>query len=159
MRKIRLPVKRNDITCRITESASSTKTPPTKNSKISCLMATATMPIDPPSASEPTSPMNTSAGCALYQRNPSDEPTRAPQKIVSSPTCGRCCKSRYAEKRAWLVTYVRTVSAPAATTTQPIASPSSPSVRFTAFDDPTMTETTNKRNGRYATTHRYGCLI
>ena len=60
--------------------------PPTKNSRISCLMATAIMPIEPPSASDPTSPMKTSAGCALYQRNPREEPTSAPQKIVSSPT-------------------------------------------------------------------------
>src|SRR5271169_849999 len=145
---MRFPVKRNDKTCRMTESASSTNTPPTKNSRISCLMATATIPIEPPSASEPTSPMNTSAGCALYQRNPRDEPTSAPQKIVSSPTCGRCGISRYSENRAKLVTYVKTVSAPAATTTQPIASPSSPSVRFTALEEPTMTNATKIKNGK-----------
>ena len=40
----------------------------------SCLIMTATVPIAPPSASEPTSPMKTSAGCALYQRNPMAEP-------------------------------------------------------------------------------------
>src|SRR5258708_7426566 len=143
---MRFPVKRNDKTCKMTESASNTKTPPTKNSRISCLMATAAIPIEPPSAREPTSPMNTSAGCALYQRNPSDDPTSAPQKTVSSPTSGRCWRSRYAENRAKLVTYVKTVSAPAATTTQPIASPSRPSVRFTALDDPTITTATKIRN-------------
>src|ERR1700728_2728289 len=132
----------------MTESASKTKTPPTKNSRISCLMATAIIPIEPPSASDPTSPIKTSAGCALYQRNPSEDPTRAPQKTVSSPTCGKCWMSKYEENRAKLVTYVNTVSALAATTTQPIASPSSPSVRFTAFDDPTITAATKIRNGQ-----------
>src|SRR2546427_542266 len=68
IRKIRLPVSRNEATCKITESASMTNTPPTKNSRISCLMMTATTPSEPPSANEPTSPINTSAGCALYQR-------------------------------------------------------------------------------------------
>ena len=42
------------------------------------------MPSAAPSASEPTSPMKISAGYELYQRNPSDAPTSAPQKIVSS---------------------------------------------------------------------------
>ena len=51
-------------------------------------MMTATVPIAPPSASEPTSPMKISAGCALYQRNPMLAPTMAPQKMVTSPTCG-----------------------------------------------------------------------
>ena len=40
------------------------------------------------------------------------------------------------------------MSAPAAITVQPIASPSSPSVRFTALLDPTITSTTNTINGK-----------
>src|SRR5208282_5557099 len=76
MRKIRLPRNLNEPTCKITDSASITKIPPTNTSSTSCLMITATVPSVPPSASEPTSPMNTSAGCALYQRNPSDAPNR-----------------------------------------------------------------------------------
>ena len=54
----------------------------------SCLISTATVPIAPPSAKEPTSPMKTSAGWALYQRNPMAEPTMEPQKMVSSETWG-----------------------------------------------------------------------
>ncbi len=73
-------------TCTITDSASSTKTPPTNTSSSSCLIRMATVPSAPPSASDPTSPMKISAGCALYQRKPRLAPTRAPQKIVSSPT-------------------------------------------------------------------------
>ena len=49
---------------------------------------------DPPSASEPTSPMKISAGCALYQRKPMLAPTMAPQKIVTSLTAGIRCSSR-----------------------------------------------------------------
>src|ERR1035441_7564981 len=61
----------------MTDPASITKMPPMNGSNSSCLIITATVPIAPPSASEPTSPMNTSAGCALYQRNPMAEPTMA----------------------------------------------------------------------------------
>ena len=39
-------------------------------STISCLVATATAPIRPPSASEPVSPMKIEAGGALNQRKP-----------------------------------------------------------------------------------------
>ena len=42
----------------------------------------------PPSASEPTSPMKTSAGWELYHRKPRHAPTRAPQNTVTSPTPG-----------------------------------------------------------------------
>ena len=44
--------------------------PPMKSSSSSCLISTATVPMAPPSASEPTSPMKISAGWALYQRKP-----------------------------------------------------------------------------------------
>ena len=62
MRKIRLPVSLKEATCRITDSASITNRPPTSSSTISCLVSTATVPSAPPRASEPTSPMKTSAG-------------------------------------------------------------------------------------------------
>ena len=51
-------------------------------------MRTATVPSAAPSASEPVSPMKTSAGCALNQRNPSEAPTIAAQKTASSPVPG-----------------------------------------------------------------------
>src|SRR5580700_1879922 len=140
----------------MTETASITNTPPINGSSNSCLMITATVPIAPPSASEPTSPMNTSAGCALYHKNPIDDPTIAPQKIVNSPTCGIFGISRYVAKVACPLTYVSTVSAPAAITVQPMASPSKPSVRFTALLDPTMTSATKAMNGRNASGQRCG---
>ncbi len=68
--------------------------PPMKNSRISCLMITATVPMAPPKASEPTSPMKTSAGWALYQRKPRLAPVIAPQKTVSSATWGILERSR-----------------------------------------------------------------
>src|ERR1700691_3870778 len=145
-----------DPTCRITDIASITNTPPINGSSSSCLIITATVPIAPPSASDPTSPMNTSAGCALYHKNPIAEPTIAPQKIVSSPTCGMRGISRYVANVACALTYVSTVSAPAAITVQPIASPSSPSVRFTALLEPTITSATNPINGKNASGHKCG---
>src|SRR5579859_7804938 len=99
MRKMRFPRSLNEPTCKITDTASMTKIPPTKNSSISCLMITAMTPNVPPSESEPTSPMNTSAGCALYQRNPSDAPTSAPHNTVNSPTRGMYWISRYVAQR------------------------------------------------------------
>ena len=53
---------------------------PTITSSISCLIITATAPSAPPSGSDPTSPMKTSAGWELNQRKPSEAPTIAPQK-------------------------------------------------------------------------------
>src|ERR1700726_928041 len=142
----------------ITDSASRTKTPPIKSSRISCLMITATTPIAPPSASDPTSPMNISAGCALYQRNPNDAPTSEPQKITRSPAAGIFWISKYSAYRALLERYVSTVNAAEETSTHPIARPSSPSVRFTAFEQPTITSTRNKMNGTKASGQMYWCL-
>ena len=51
-------------------------------------------PKAPPIASEPTSPINTSAGGELYHRNPRLAPTIAPQKTVSSAAAGLCVMSR-----------------------------------------------------------------
>src|SRR6266446_521547 len=55
--------------------------------------------------------------------------------------------SRYVAQRYLLLTYVSTVRAPAAITVQPMARPSNPSVRFTAFDEPTITKPTKTRKG------------
>src|SRR6202030_4131973 len=65
MRNTRRPVRRNDTTGTITETASSTNRPPMIASTISCLVATATAPSSPPSASEPVSPMKIEAGGAV----------------------------------------------------------------------------------------------
>ena len=68
--------------------------PPMKGSSSSWRMITAMVPMAPPSASDPTSPMKISAGCALYQRNPMEAPTMDPQKTVSSAIIGMRCSSR-----------------------------------------------------------------
>jgi len=65
--KMRLPRSLNEPTCKITETASSTKTRPTKNSKISCLMMTATAERSASGVNR-RPPLKISAGCALYQR-------------------------------------------------------------------------------------------
>src|SRR5882724_9281059 len=62
MTKIRLPVSLKLITCKITETASITKTPPTTTSSSSCLQQIATTPIMPPIDSDPVF-----AGCIRKQ--------------------------------------------------------------------------------------------
>ena len=84
----------NQPTWIITDSASTTKTPPMIASAISCRVITAIVPSAPPSASAPTSPMNTCAGCALNHRNAKPAPAIAAQKISSSPAPGMCGNSR-----------------------------------------------------------------
>src|SRR6185295_12306364 len=76
-----------------------TNTPPTINNINSCFVSTAIVPIAPPIARLPTSPMNTWAGGALNHRNPRLAPTMAPQNTVSSAASGRCVRSRYLVQR------------------------------------------------------------
>ena len=87
----------------------------------------------------PVSPMKTSAGGALYHRNPRLAPIIAPQKTVSSPTSGRCTRSSVLAQRASPLRYVKPVNAPIAMHVTPAAKPSKPSVKFTAFDAPSST--------------------
>ena len=54
----------------ITDSASIRKMPPMKRSSTSVFVMIANAASAPPIAIEPVSPMITSAGNALYQRNP-----------------------------------------------------------------------------------------
>jgi hypothetical protein len=61
----------------MTLMASMTNTPPTRASTISCLQPMASAAMQPPSASEPVSPMNILAGCALNQRKPRLAPASA----------------------------------------------------------------------------------
>src|SRR5260370_39947377 len=86
MRNTRLPVDLNEATCMTTDSASSTKTPPTITRSSSCLIRIATVPSAAPSASDPTSPMKLSAGDEVDQRKPRDAPTNEPHNIVRSAT-------------------------------------------------------------------------
>src|SRR6185437_2054583 len=94
------PVNLNETTCTITETASSTNSPPTIASTISCLIATAIVPIMPPSASEPVSPMKIDAGGALNQRKPSPAPIIAPHSTDNSPVPETKCNCRYSENSA-----------------------------------------------------------
>src|SRR5690606_27070708 len=59
IRKMRRPVILYEATCMITETVSTTKTPPMMNSTSSCLTTTATRPSEAPIASAPMSPMKT----------------------------------------------------------------------------------------------------
>src|SRR5262249_9720444 len=86
MRNTRLPRSLNEVTWMMTDRASSTHTPPTTARRLSCLARTATLPMAAPRDSDPTSPMNTSAGWELNQRKPRLAPTSAPQKTATSPT-------------------------------------------------------------------------
>jgi hypothetical protein len=84
MRKMRLPHHLNESTCSITETASIRKIPPTKISSSSTFIMIAIAAIAPPSAIAPVSPMNTSAGKALNQRNPTAAPiSAAPMNAMS----------------------------------------------------------------------------
>src|SRR6185295_20155159 len=93
----------------------------------------------PPSANDPTSPIKMSAGCALYQRKPRDAPVIAPQKMVNSEAPGVRARSRYLARSALPDKKDKAVMAPAAMSISPMASPSRPSVKFTAFEAPTST--------------------
>jgi hypothetical protein len=73
----------------ITDTASQTNTPPTITSVSGCCTMNAMIPMSPPSASEPVSPIKSSAGCELNQRNASPAPTSEPHTTVSSPAPGR----------------------------------------------------------------------
>jgi hypothetical protein len=65
MRKMRRRVVLNDVTWRITESVSATKTPPISSSSNCAPVRIAAPASAAPSASEPVSPMKTFAGCRL----------------------------------------------------------------------------------------------
>src|SRR5258708_6279791 len=61
----------------MTESVSTTNTPPAISSTSSCFASTATAPSAPPIDNAPTSPMIIEAGYAVNHRNPSDAATSA----------------------------------------------------------------------------------
>ena len=93
---------------------------------------------------EPVSPINIFAGGALYHKKPKQEPTIDPQKIDTLPHLGYIefvdiQKKLYYQPRKKL-----SVNESATNITGTVAKPSSPSVKFTAFDAPIIT---NKPNG------------
>ena len=79
-----MPVRLKLATWIITDSASIRKIPPMKTSSTSVSVMIASPAIAPPSAIDPVSPMNTSAGCALNQRKPIVAPIMAAPMIARS---------------------------------------------------------------------------
>ena len=123
----------------MTEAVSKTNKPPIIANTISCFTIIAIAARDPPKEREPVSPMKIFAGGALYQRKPKHAPTIEPQKIDSSPTFGMYWICRYSEKIVFPTTYEISVKESATNITGTVAKPSSPSVKFTALDEPTIT--------------------
>ena len=72
----------------ITERFSIRKIPHIKGISHSFLTAIEITAIIPPIVKLPVSPINTWAGYVLYHKNPTSAPTKAPIKIVISPTLG-----------------------------------------------------------------------
>ena len=90
----------------------------------------------PPSAIEPVSPMNTSAGQALYQRNPIAPPISAAAMIPRSSFVSKRCPG--VPERIHEITIIA-ANVKSAMITVPAASPSTPSVRLTPFAAPAIT--------------------
>ena len=66
----------------MTDTASSTNSPPVIAKTISCFVIIPTAPSDPPRAKDPVSPINIFAGGALNHKNPRQAPIIDPQKTV-----------------------------------------------------------------------------
>jgi len=99
------------------ERFDSRKSPERTAAALPCLMITTRWsPMSRPAPASPHRPHEqASAGCALYQRKPSDAPTSAPQKTVSSPMRGHVHEFRDSWANANCCSHrVSTVSAPAA---------------------------------------------
>jgi hypothetical protein len=157
MRKMRLPVKRNEIHLQDhRDTASTTNMPPTEKSRISCLIATAIKPIDAADGQR--------ADVAHEQVG---RMRVVPEKGQRGAHQRAAKNGEFADLRQMLDIQIGAearvagdvgehVSAPTAMTTQPMARPSRPSVRLTAFDEPTMTSEANTRKGRNARGQRCG---
>ncbi|CAM5193994.1 hypothetical protein CDEF62S_04251 [Castellaniella defragrans] len=72
----------------MTDKVSTTNTPPMMKSTISWRTITAIVPSAPPSASAPTSPMNTWAGYVLNHRKARPAPAMAAHSTISSDAPG-----------------------------------------------------------------------
>ena len=72
----------------MTESASRRNTPHKIGINSSFLISIEITAIKPPTVKLPVSPIKTDAGYVLYQRKPTNDPSKAAMKIVISPTLG-----------------------------------------------------------------------
>ena len=105
------------------------------SNRISCFSSTATTPMPPPSASDPTSPIKICRGMSVVPQEserrsghrPAEDGQFGGAGVRENPDSGR--------NRRGPSGYDNTVIAPAAMIISPIARPSRPSVRFTAFAD------------------------
>src|SRR6266850_636109 len=131
MRKMRLPRSLKLPTWTTTETVSATKiTPRTGNNRANPVVSAIVASVAP-SASAPVSPMITSAGCTLNQRNARIAPTIAAQNTTSHGN-SRAAAMNATDRKA--------------NTAVPPASPSIPSVRFTPFDIATMVNSASATN-------------
>lgn len=114
-----------EIICAITERVSITKINPIKGSTSTVSVRNAITPMVAPRARDPVSPMKNSAGGTLNHRKAAVAPKITPHRVANMNN-----PCRYAimpsEKNARQI--------------NPPASPSSPSVMFTALADPTITK-------------------
>src|SRR5581483_2024497 len=135
IRKTRLPKRLKLNTWIITDSASIRKMPPIRSSRNSTFSTIAKAASAPPMAIAPVSPMNTSAGQALYQRKPMIAPISAAPRMARS----RYFWSRWpgAPDRIHAMTAMA-VKVKTAMIPVPAARPSTPSVRFTPLAAPAM---------------------
>src|SRR5215217_5449406 len=133
IRKTRLRNAWKEKTWISTLSASITKMPPITISSTSVFVITASAAIAPPRPSDPVSPMKIDAGNELNQRKPTQAPTRHAATSARS---------------VWRVVNVIAMYASRTIAEQPAASPSRPSVRFTADVDDGVVDAQVERVGQ-----------
>ena len=149
MRNTRLPVSLNEATWTMTDTASSTNRPPTIASSSSCLVRTAIAPSAPPERER--------AGVAHeHLRRWRVEPQEAERRRRPSRRRTPPARRRRADRDLQVLAKIDvadqvarcSAKQPAAIIAGPIARPSRPSVRLTAFEAPTMTSTPNGTNSQ-----------
>ena len=82
----------------------------------------------------------------MYHKKPIPEPISAPQNTMSSPAIWRWGINKYSAINWLPIAYAIKPKPPPIKIVGKIARPSRPSVRFTAFEEPTITKDPNKIN-------------
>ena len=108
---------------------------------ISCLTIIAIKAMNEPIESEPMSPIKIWAGYVLNHKKPIPAPIMAPQRTSSSPVPSIYGMYKYSEAIKFPADHAIKPKAAVTIITGKIASPSNPSVRFTAFELPTSIKT------------------
>src|SRR5437763_10656830 len=136
MRKTRRWNRRKAVTCTTTDSVTSTNTPPTIGRSRWVLVVRARPASPAPMAWAPTSPMKIRAGAAFHHR----KPAAADAMEMATSERSRAGPTWYTS--GWRNSQKPTnTNAAKAKEEDPAASPSSPSVRFTALAAETSTTT------------------